>query len=169
MNLRKTLLLPRLGLTGRGGVTLSEENTMRFHSLFIASAITTALALPAMGQESSTTHRYQLLFKYSDQAIKAMRENPQDRSTQAAKLFESLGGKMENIYFFPLGGEYDGMIIAQMPNDAALTALNFVTTPSGNFSKSQILPLMTADEFKGAMEKAKGTNTTYTPPTATRQ
>jgi hypothetical protein len=52
------------------------------------------------------------------------------------------------------------MIIAQMPNDAALTALNFITTPTGNFSKTQVLPLMTADEFRGAMEKARGTITT---------
>jgi uncharacterized protein with GYD domain len=142
---------------------------MRIHSLLIASTIATVLALPATAQQSSTTHRYLLLFKYSDQAMKAMRENPQDRSAQAAKLLESLGGKMEVNYFFPLGGEYDGMIIAQMPNDAALTALGFITTPTGNFSKAQNIPLMTTDEFKGAMEKAKGTNTTYTPPTATRQ
>ncbi len=32
--------------------------------------------------------------KYSDAAVKAMTENPQDRSTQAAKLYESFGGKM---------------------------------------------------------------------------
>jgi hypothetical protein len=51
-------------------------------------------------------------FKWLDQAVKATRENPQDRSAQAAKLHESLGGKMENIYFFPSGGEYDRMIIA---------------------------------------------------------
>jgi uncharacterized protein with GYD domain len=142
---------------------------MRIHSLLIASTIATVLALPATAQQSSTPRRYLLLFKYSDQAMKAMRENPQDRSAQAAKLLESLGGKMEVNYFFPLGGEYDGMIIAQMPNDAALTALGFITTPTGNFSKAQNIPLMTTDEFKGAMEKAKGTNTTYTPPTATRQ
>ena len=53
-----------------------------------------------MAQQSNTTHRYLLLFKYSDQAVKAMRENPQDRASQAAKLFESLGGKMEVNYFF---------------------------------------------------------------------
>jgi hypothetical protein len=55
-----------------------------------------------------------------------------------------------------------------MPNDATLTALGFITTPTVNFSKAQSIPLMTTDEFKGAMEKAKGTTTTYTPPTATR-
>jgi uncharacterized protein with GYD domain len=140
---------------------------MRVH--LIASAITTVLALPAMAQQTSAPHRYLLLFKYSDQAIKAMRENPQDRSAQAAKLFESLGEKMEVNYFFPLSGEYDGMIIAQMLNDADLTALKFISTPIGSFSKSQFLPLMTADEFKGAMEKAKSTTTTYTAPTATTQ
>jgi uncharacterized protein with GYD domain len=142
---------------------------MRIHSLLIASAITAVSALPASAQQSSAPHRYLLMFKYSDQAMKAMRDSPQDRSAQAAKLHESLGGKLEAIYFFPLGGEYDGMIIAQMPNDAALTALDFITMPTGNFSKTQTLPLMTAEEFKGAMEKAKGTITTYTPPTATRQ
>jgi uncharacterized protein with GYD domain len=143
--------------------------SMRFHLLLIALAIAIGLTVPVMAQQSTTSHRYLLLFKYSDQAMKAMRENPQDRSAQAAKLYESLGGKLEVAYFFPLGGEYDGMIIAQMPNDAALTALSFIATPSGNFTKAQTLPLVTADEFKAAMEKAKSTNTTYTPPTATRQ
>jgi uncharacterized protein with GYD domain len=142
---------------------------MRISALLIASAITIVLTLPAIAQQSSIPHRYLLLFKYSDQAIKAMRENPQDRSAQAAKLFESLGGRMEANYFFPLGGEYDGMIIAQLPNDTVVRALDFITLPTGNFSKTQSIPLMSADEFKGAMEKAKGTSTTYTPPTATRQ
>jgi uncharacterized protein with GYD domain len=73
---------------------------MRIRSLLIASAITTVLTLPAMAQQSGTPHRYLLLFKYSDQAMKALRENPQDRSVQAAKLHESLGGKLESIYFF---------------------------------------------------------------------
>lgn len=41
---------------------------------------------------------------------------PQDRSAQAAKLFESFGGKMENAYWFPTGGEYDGMVIVQVPD-----------------------------------------------------
>jgi uncharacterized protein with GYD domain len=141
---------------------------MRVHSLLIASAIATLLAFPAMAQQPGTPHRYLGLFKYSDQAMKAMRENPQDRSAAAAKLYESLGGKLEATYFFPLGGEYDGMLIAQMPNDAAFAALNFIIAPTENFSKALVLPLMTADEFKAAMEKAKGTITSYTPPTATR-
>jgi uncharacterized protein with GYD domain len=122
-----------------------------------------------MAQQSSTPHRYLGLFKYSDEAMKSMRETPQDRSAQLAKVYESLGGKLETIYFFPLGGEYDGLVIAQFPNDAAVTTLEFIIAPTGSLTKAQVLPLMTADEFKMAMEKAKSTSTTYTPPTATRQ
>jgi uncharacterized protein with GYD domain len=51
------------------------------------------------------THRYLEFFKYSDTGVKAMTENPQDRSAQAAKLAESFGGKKEGIYLFPTGSE----------------------------------------------------------------
>jgi uncharacterized protein with GYD domain len=61
------------------------------------------------------------------------------------------------------------MVIIQFPNDAAVTGLAFIIAPTGSLTKAQVLPLMSSDEFKGAMEKAKGTTTTYTPPTATRQ
>jgi uncharacterized protein with GYD domain len=141
---------------------------MRIHSLLSASAIATLLAFPAMAQQTSTPHRYLGLFKYSDQAMKALRENPQDRTAQLAKVYESLGGKLEVLYFFPLAGEYDGMVIAQFPNDAAVTALAFIIAPTGSLTKAQVLPLMSSDEFKAAMEKAKGTTTAYTPPTGTR-
>jgi hypothetical protein len=40
---------------------------------------------------------------------------------------------------------------------------------TGNFAKFQISPLMNAEEFKEAMEKAKSAKSSYTPPTATKQ
>jgi len=114
-------------------------------------------------------HRYLNFFKYSDQAIKAMTENPQDRAAAAAKLAEGFGGKLESIYWFPTGGEYDGMIIWQFPDDLAVQAAALMTRSTGNFAKQQAVPLITSDEFKAAMEKAKGVKSGYTPPTATKQ
>ena len=52
--------------------------------------------------QSGTMHRYVEFFKYSNSAVKAMTENPQDRSAQAAKLFKSFGGKMENANGGPM-------------------------------------------------------------------
>jgi uncharacterized protein with GYD domain len=105
-----------------------------------------------------------------DSAVKAMTENPQDRAAQTAKLYESFGGKMESVYWFPTGGEYNGMIIAQIPDDVSMEALTLMVRAQGSLAgNGQSFPLMTSEEFKAAMEKAKSVKTGYTPPTATKQ
>jgi uncharacterized protein with GYD domain len=142
---------------------------MRSRPLLIASAIAIGLATPAIAQQSTSARRYVGFFKYTDQAIKAMTENPQDRAAPVAKLTEAFGGKLESIYFFPTGGEWDGMVISQMPSDADMASLNLIVRSTGNLAKLQSIPVMTAAEFKAAAEKAKSTTTGYTPPTAARQ
>ncbi len=141
---------------------------MKLHSLIIVSALAMRFAVPAMAQ-SSTMHRYIGLFKYTDAAAKAMTENPQDRSAQVAKLYESFGGKLESMYFFATGGEYDGFVIAQLPDDMTSDALGLMVRSTGNFAKNTSYSLLTADEFKAAMEKSKGVKSSYTAPTATKQ
>lgn len=141
---------------------------MKLHSLIIVSALAMGFAVPAMAQ-SSTMHRYIGFFKYSDAAVKAMTENPQDRSAQAAKLYESFGAKMESAYWLASGGEYDGFIIAQFPDEVTAEALVLMVRSTGNFAKNEALPLLTSEEFKAAMEKAKSVKTGWTPPTATKQ
>jgi uncharacterized protein with GYD domain len=145
------------------------ERTMKLHSLMIVSALAMGFAVPAMAQ-SSTMHRYILYFKYSDSAVKAMTENPQDRAAQAAKLYESFGGKMESIYWYPSGGEYDGFAIGQAPDDVTAEAQSLMLRSSGNFPNIKVIPLMTSEEFKTAtMEKVKNVKSGYAPPTATKQ
>src|SRR6516225_2794377 len=77
---------------------------MKTRSIILATVLATGLATPAMAEQ-----RYLAFFKYSDNAVKAMTENPQDRSAQIAKLAESFGGYLEAAYWFPAGSEYDGM------------------------------------------------------------
>ncbi len=125
------------------------------------------LTAPAMAQQSM--HRYLGFAKYSDTAVKAMTENPQDRSAQAAKLFESFGAKLESIYWLPAGSEYDVVDIAQVPDEVTGEAISLTLRATGNFTKVETIPLMTAEEFKAAMEKVKNVKSGYTPPTATKQ
>ena len=80
-----------------------------------------------------------LRVKYSDTAMKAMTENPQDRGAAAAKLAEAFGGKMEAAYWFSSAGDYDGMVVWLLPNDQAAEALNIMTRASGNFSNTRTL------------------------------
>jgi uncharacterized protein with GYD domain len=140
---------------------------MKTRSLIMASALAMGVALPASAQE--TMHRYLVLFKYADNAVKAMTENPQDREAQGAKVTASFGGKQEAIYFFPAGGLFDGMALAEFPDDVSPEGLKLFIRGTGNFSDFQTLPLMTSAEFKSAMEKAKNVKSEYTPPTATKQ
>lgn len=142
---------------------------MKSQSRVIMLTVAAGLAMPAMAQQSTSMHPYVQYFKYTDQAIKAMTENPQDRAAQAAKLTESFGGRMEAIYWLPAGGEFDGFVIGQFPNEASINALTLALRSTGSFTRTLTLPLMTSGDFKAAMEKAKSTTSAYTPPTATRQ
>jgi uncharacterized protein with GYD domain len=140
---------------------------MKIHSMIVVCALATGLASPTMAQQAM--HRYVVFFKYGDNAVRAMTENPQDRSAQGAKVSESFGGKQQAIYFFPAGDEFDGMAIDEFPDDVTAEGLGLFIRATGNFSKFQISPLMSAEEFKAAMEKAKNVKTGYTAPTATKQ
>jgi uncharacterized protein with GYD domain len=132
--------------------------------LVLSSIITIGLAMPAAAQQPSSTHRYVTFFKYTDQAIKAMADNPQDRTAAVAKLIEGGGGKLEALYFFPMGGEFDGMTIAQSANELAVERDVFITRSSGRFTRLQTVPIITGEEFKAVMERAKQGMATYAAP-----
>jgi len=159
-----------LGLSGGGvRVCIQREGNMKVKArlLLAVSALTIVFAVPAIAQQSM--HRYAIYFKYSDAAVKAMTENPQDRGAAAAKLWESFGGKLESIYFFPTGGEFDGFNIVQLPDDVTEEATALLARATGNFPNTKAVPLLTSEEFKAAQEKAKNIKSSYTPPTATKQ
>jgi uncharacterized protein with GYD domain len=137
---------------------------MRIHSLLIASTVTTVLALPAIAQQSTTMHRYALFFKYADQSIKTMLDNPQDRAAAISKSAEAFGGKIEAIYFFPMGGEFDGLIISQAPSDSAVEASALVARSTGAAARQVVVPIIASSEFKTLMETAKQGAASYAPP-----
>ena len=137
---------------------------MRIHPLLIASAIATVLALPATAQESTTMHRYASFFKYTDQAIKAMLDKPEDRAAALSKAAEASGAKIEAIYFFPMGGEFDGMIIQQVPSDAAAEVGGFMARAAGAVAKTVTVPVILSSEFKTLMETAKQGAASYAAP-----
>ena len=141
---------------------------MKTHSLIVMSVLAMGFAAPTVAQ-TNTMHRYAQFFKYSDAAVKAMGENPQDRSAAVAKLFEGFGGKVEASYWFPGNLEWDGMIIVQIPDEITAQAIALTTRATGNFTRNASVPLMNAEEFKAAMEKAKSVKSGYTAPTATKQ
>jgi uncharacterized protein with GYD domain len=99
-------------------------------------------------------------FKYSAEAIKAMIDNPQDRSAAAAEAAESLGCKLEGFWWAL--GKYDGAFILDAPDNAAVVALAMAVGASGQVS-SETTPLLDGDEAREAMSRAAAVR--FRPPT----
>ena len=60
------------------------------------------------------------------------------------------------------------MVIWTFPDVVSEEALGLFARATGNFTRIKSLSLMTGEEFKAAMEKAKNVTTSYTPPTSTK-
>jgi uncharacterized protein with GYD domain len=99
-------------------------------------------------------------FSYSPDAIKAMVDNPQDRSKAAAEVAESLGGKLLGFWF--AFGEFDGAFLLEAPDNVSAAALAMTVGAPRTLSKLETTVLLDMDEAQEAMRKAA--SATYRPP-----
>lgn len=99
-------------------------------------------------------------FSYTTDAIKGLVENPHDRAQAAAEAFESLGAKL--VGFWYAFGNFDGVFLAEAPDNATAAAVATLVGGSGALSKFQTTVLLDMDEAQDAMRKAAGA--TYRPP-----
>lgn len=106
---------------------------------------------------------YLLQANYATASIKAMVDKPQDRAAQAQKLIESAGGKQHH-FFFALG-ESDFVILCEMPDDIAVTALSMAVGASSAIHGFKTTKLLTAADAMAAMSKAQSIK--YSPPAET--
>jgi uncharacterized protein with GYD domain len=97
---------------------------------------------------------------YTTEACKALVKNPQDRTEVVKKSVEKLGGKLEGAWF--AFGDYDIILILQLPDNVAATALALAIGAGGALKAQKTTPLMTIAEGVQAMKKASSTD--YRPP-----
>jgi uncharacterized protein with GYD domain len=93
--------------------------------------------------------KYIVLFKFTDQGIKNIKQAP-ERYQEGVKKFEAMGGKM--LGFYATMGEYDYVAISEAPSDEVgmafalgLGALGYVRTTT--------LKAFTPEEFAGMIRK----------------
>jgi uncharacterized protein with GYD domain len=100
---------------------------------------------------------------YSIEGWNALLKKPQDRIEAVRPTIEKLGGKIENAFF--TFGEYDVVLIVQMPTNVDVTAIAMAFAAGGACKSIKTTPLLTIDEAVEAMKKAAGSR--YRPATAT--
>ena len=99
-------------------------------------------------------------FSYTTDAMKALLDQPEDRSVAARELAESLGGKL--LGFWYAFGEFDAVFLMEAPDNASAAALAMAVGAGGALSELETTVLLDMDEAQDAMRKAAAA--TYRPP-----
>ncbi len=97
---------------------------------------------------------------YTPEAWKALVGNPQNRIDVIRPVIEKLGGSVEGAWFS--FGDYDVVLIMQMPDNVNAAAFSLAVAASGAFKSHKTTPLITMADGIEAMKKAAGAG--YRPP-----
>jgi uncharacterized protein with GYD domain len=103
---------------------------------------------------------YLIRASYTSTATSNMVQHPQHREEVLRRSCESLGGRMHHFFFS--FGEYDAMVLAELPDNRAAAALSLSAEASGALRAIHTTVLLTVDEAMAAMKQAQTDN--YTPP-----
>jgi uncharacterized protein with GYD domain len=103
---------------------------------------------------------YMVQVAYTPQAWATLVKNPQNRMDAVRPAVEKLGGRVEGAWL--CFGEYDTVVIVQMPDHASAAALSIAFTAGGALKACKTTPLMSTEEGLEAMKKAAGAG--YRPP-----
>ena len=95
-------------------------------------------------------------FSYKSETVGKLLKNPEDRSVAVRNLIEKLGGKM--LAFYYCYGDYDGLLIADMPDSSSGLASTMAAFAAGGTSKLKTTVLISVEEAMEAMKKAAGVN-----------
>ena len=94
--------------------------------------------------------RYVTLINWTDQGVRGYRDTL-DRADAAARLFESFGGSMVDIYWTL--GPYDIVTIVDFPDDETATAALLRLAEAGNL-RTTTLRAFDRDSLRGIIEKS---------------
>jgi uncharacterized protein with GYD domain len=89
---------------------------------------------------------------YTSEALSALMAKPQNRSGHISKVIEGLGGKLAGSWM--AFGDYDLVMIVEMPNNVNAAALSLAAAAGGSLKSVKTTPLLTIAQAMSAMKKA---------------
>ena len=105
---------------------------------------------------------YMYQASYSGEAIKALVNNPQDRTGAARAAIEASGGTMVGAWM--AFGEDDLVVIADMPDDESMVGVALAISSTGAIVGGKTTKLLALDQAVSGMKKAKAVLSVYKPP-----
>jgi uncharacterized protein with GYD domain len=111
-------------------------------------------------EETMALYMYQAA--YTPESWAAQLKNPQNRAeTVGRALCEAAGGKLVAAWYS--FGEYDLIIVAEMPNAESMAAVALAVSAGGAVKAAKTTALMSGTECVGAMTKAASVANSYKP------
>ena len=95
---------------------------------------------------------YMIQFAYTAEAWATLAKNPQDRSVAIREAAQKLGGRLVSVHY--CFGEYDGVVLSEVPDDTAAMALAVAAVTPGHVKAIRTTRLFTVEETMEAMRKA---------------
>ena len=106
--------------------------------------------------------KFMLVGSYTPDSWARMIENPSDRAGVAREAFENAGGSLESYYW--AFGPDDWVAIGDLPDDASAAALSVAASSAGAFRGVRTIRLITTDEARVLLDKARSLAGAYRPP-----
>ena len=95
--------------------------------------------------------KYLIQASYTAEGLKGLhKDKASGRKAAVSKAVETLGGKLESLYY--AFGEYDVFATIDMPDNVSATALSMAVSASG-LVRTTTIPLMTVEETDKALAK----------------
>jgi len=113
-------------------------------------------------KREETVAFYLARMKLSQQFISALVERPEDRFVKTTKFLKNIGGRL-HYYFFTFG-EYDIVLIYELPDNVTAASLSMVFCAAGTATEMETIPLLTMEEAIAAMRAASEAVGAYQPP-----
>jgi uncharacterized protein with GYD domain len=88
--------------------------------------------------------KYLALFSYSDTALAAMIENPADREPAVRGVLESVGARLEALYW--MFGPHDGIAIVDAPDSITMAGISAAVSSTGTIRSETHELFSTADD-----------------------
>jgi uncharacterized protein with GYD domain len=95
---------------------------------------------------------YMVQFSYTSEAWAALAKNPQNRAEGMSALMQKMGGRLIDVFY--CFGDYDGVVLAELPSDTVATATVIAAIAPGHVKATKTTRLLTVDEAMEAMKQA---------------
>lgn len=109
---------------------------------------------------------FSMRVQYSADSLRALIENPIDRSNAVRTAVESVNGKLHNFYGITGGIDQGVMIVYDAPNAADQQAITNAILASGAFTTCVVNRLYTPEETLAGLKRAQTVQKAYEPPSA---